>query len=143
MEHQKSGGPAARSTNPILTFVSVIYLIYGGLSAGVALFSVYALIQQGAGFMLEAALLLAAMLTGGARSLATPVAGEPASTPRTSAPWGLPRPMDSATSLETGSICTPMRPRLTRPLVRSCSLTRMASSIGMANEMPMKPPERL
>ena len=25
---------------------------------------------------------------------------------------------------------------------RSCSLTRMASSIGMANEMPMKPPER-
>ena len=66
MEHQTSGGPAARSTNPILTFVSVIYLIYGGLSAGVALFSVYALIQQGAGFMLEAALLLAAMLTGGA-----------------------------------------------------------------------------
>ena len=66
MEHQKSGGPAARSTNPILTFVSVIYLIYGGLSAGVALFSVYALIQQGTAFSWEAALLVAAMLIGGA-----------------------------------------------------------------------------
>ena len=36
----------------------------------------------------------------------------------------------------------PDAPGVTRPLVRSCSLTRMASSIGIANEMPMKPPER-
>ena len=50
--------------------------------------------------------------------------------------------MDSATSRVTSAICTPMRPRVTRPLLRSCSLTRMASSMGMANEMPMKPPER-
>ena len=70
-------------------------------------------------------------------------AGEAASTLRTSAPWGLPRPMDSATSFVTWSICTPMRPRETRPAgERNCSLTRIASSIGMANEMPMKPPER-
>ncbi len=65
METQKSGGPV-RSANPILTFVSVIYIIYGGLSAGVALFSVYALIRQGTGFALEAVLLVAAMLIGGA-----------------------------------------------------------------------------
>ncbi|MNT36495.1 hypothetical protein D3C72_1725810 [compost metagenome] len=68
--------------------------------------------------------------------------GEPASTPRTSAPCALPRPMASATSFVTWSICTPMRPRETRPEVRSCSLTRIASSIGIENEMPMKPPER-
>ena len=70
-------------------------------------------------------------------------AGPPLSTLRTSAPIGLPRPMDSATSFVTWSICTPMRPRITRPLARSCSETRDASSIGMANEIPMKPPERL
>ena len=76
MEHQKSGGPAAaRSGNPILTFVSVIYIIYGGLSAGVALFSVYALIQQGTGFVPEAVLLVAAMLIGGAVMLIAGVLG--------------------------------------------------------------------
>ena len=69
-------------------------------------------------------------------------AGEPLSTLRTSAPCALPRPIDSATSLVTWSICTPMRPRETRPDTRNCSLTRIASSIGIANEMPMKPPER-
>ena len=70
-------------------------------------------------------------------------AGEPASTLRTSAPWGRPRPMDSATSLVTWSMDTPMRPRLTRPVgPRSWSATRIASSIGIAKEMPMKPPER-
>ena len=69
-------------------------------------------------------------------------AGEPCSTPRTNAPWVLVSPRDSATSLLTWSICTPRRPRCTRPVVRNCSLTRIASSIGMANEMPMNPPER-
>jgi hypothetical protein len=70
-------------------------------------------------------------------------AGAPASTLRTKAPWGRPRPMDSATSLVTWSMDTPMRPRLTRPVgPRSWSATRIASSIGIANEMPMKPPER-
>jgi hypothetical protein len=51
--------------------------------------------------------------------------------------------MDSATSLVTGAMVTPMRPRITRPLTRSWSATFLASSIGMANEMPMKPPDRL
>ena len=37
------------------------------------------------------------------------------STLRTSAPCALPRPIDSATSFVTWSICTPMRPRDTRP----------------------------
>ena len=69
-------------------------------------------------------------------------AGEPCSTPRTKAPCVFASPKDSATSLLTWSICTPRRPRCTRPVVRSCSLTRMASSIGMANEMPINPPER-
>ena len=69
-------------------------------------------------------------------------AGASLSTPRTSAPCALPRPMDSATSLVTWSICTPMRPRVTLPLMRSCSDTRIASSIGMENEIPWKPPER-
>ena len=69
-------------------------------------------------------------------------AGEPISTPRTNAPSGLARPMESAMSLVTGSICTPIRPRLTRPEVRNWSLTRIASSTGIANEIPMKPPER-
>ena len=70
-------------------------------------------------------------------------AGLPDSTPCTRAPEGLPRPSDSATSLLTGPMPTPMRPRITRPAVRSWSATRMASSMGMANEMPMNPPERL
>ena len=46
-------------------------------------------------------------------------AGDPASTPVTKAPCALPRPIDSATSLVTGPICTPMRPRVTRPDARS------------------------
>jgi len=69
-------------------------------------------------------------------------AGAPASTPLTRAPCGLPKPIDSATSLLTGPICTPIRPRVTRPFARSCSLTRTASSIGIENEIPMDPPER-
>ena len=64
-------------------------------------------------------------------------AGDPLSTPRTSAPWALPSPSDSAMSLVTWSICTPMRPRVTRPVARNWSLTRTASSIGIANAMPM------
>ena len=69
-------------------------------------------------------------------------AGAPVSTARTSAPRGLPKPIDSATSLLTWSICTPIRPRVTRPVARSCSLTRTASSMGIENEMPIEPPER-
>ena len=37
---------------------------------------------------------------------------------------------------------TPMRPRMTRPAERSCCWTFIASSIGIANEMPLKPPVR-
>ncbi len=69
-------------------------------------------------------------------------AGAPLSTPRTRAPCALPRPMDSATSLVTWSICTPIRPRVTLPVLRSWSDTRTASSMGMEKEMPWKPPER-
>src|SRR5450830_765814 len=64
-------------------------------------------------------------------------AGPPASTSDTSAPRALPRPSDSATSLLTSPICTPSRPRDTLPVLRSWSATRIASSIGTANEMPL------
>jgi len=43
----------------------------------------------------------------------------------------------SPISLVTGAIWTPMRPRITRPLARSWSATRVASSIGIAKAMPM------
>ena len=69
-------------------------------------------------------------------------AGESGSTAETRAPCVEPSPIDSATSLATGPICTPRRPRVTRPVARSWSLTRTASSMGMAKLMPMKPPER-
>ena len=70
-------------------------------------------------------------------------AGPPGSTLRTSAPAARGRPSGSATSLVTSAMPTPIRPRVTRPEVRICSATRIASSIGIANEMPMKPPVRL
>ena len=49
--------------------------------------------------------------------------------------------MPSATSRETSPITTPMRPRITRPCPRNCSCTRIASSIGIANEMPANEPD--
>ncbi len=68
-------------------------------------------------------------------------AGPPASTIDTSAPRALPKPSDSATSRVTSLICTPMRPRVTLPVALSCSETRVTSSIGTANEMPLYAPD--
>ena len=45
--------------------------------------------------------------------------------------------------LPTSPICTPIRPRVTLPVARNWSTTRMASSMGMASEMPMKPPREM
>ena len=70
-------------------------------------------------------------------------AGPFGSTLLTWAPEGLGRPSGSAMSFVTSVMATPMRPRTTRPLALSWSVTRIASSMGMANEMPMKPPVRL
>ena len=64
-------------------------------------------------------------------------AGLPGSTLATRAPAARGKPKDSATSFVTSPICTPMRPRTTRPIVFNCSDTRIASAIGTANEMPM------
>ena len=63
-------------------------------------------------------------------------AGEPASTPLTNAPRGLPKPNASAVSLSTFAMLTPMRPRVTKPWLRNCVETRTASSMGMAKEIP-------
>ncbi len=70
-------------------------------------------------------------------------AGPPGSTLLTSAPSAFGSPIESATSFVTSPIATAMRPRVTLPLALSWSATRIASSIGIANEMPMKPPVRL
>ena len=70
-------------------------------------------------------------------------AGPFGSTLLTWAPVGLDRPSGLAMSLVTSVMATPMRPRTTWPLALSCSVTRIASSMGMAKEMPMKPPVRL
>jgi len=67
----------------------------------------------------------------------------PFSTPFTSAPAGLPRPNESASSFETSWITTPIRPRLTRPTLRSWPEMSIATSIGIANDSPMNPPVRL
>src|SRR3712207_7321129 len=56
------------------------------------------------------------------------------STRCTRAPLALGRPKESATSFVTSPICTPMRPRVTRPVVFNCSDTRIASSIGTRSE---------
>ncbi len=61
----------------------------------------------------------------------------------TTAPLGAFKPSDSATSFVTAPGCTPRKPRVTRPLATNWSPTRIASSIGMANEIPWYPPERL
>ena len=55
----------------------------------------------------------------------------------TTAPFSGSRPMDSATSGFSSPSATPTRPRVTRPPFLSCSATFCASSMGMANEMPM------
>jgi len=70
-------------------------------------------------------------------------AGLPFSTEFTSAPRARSRPNEVAMSRVTSWITTPMRPRDTRPLSRSCFCTSRATSIGIANERPMKPPVRL
>ena len=69
-------------------------------------------------------------------------AGASGSTPLTIAPSALGKPSASATSLLTSPICTPIRPRVTLPLARNCSTIDMASLIGIASEIPMKPPLR-
>ena len=56
---------------------------------------------------------------------------------------GRSRPNEVAWSRVTSWITTPMRPRETRPLSRSCFWMSSATSIGMAKERPMKPPVRL
>ncbi len=63
-------------------------------------------------------------------------AGELFSTPRIRAPVARGRRSVSASSRSTASIATPMRPRVTRPVARNWSATSIASSIGMAKEMP-------
>jgi len=60
-----------------------------------------------------------------------------------SAPTGLLRPNDSASSRVNSWIVTPMRPRVTFPLVRNCSVTCVATSIGIAKDKPIEPPERV
>ncbi len=70
-------------------------------------------------------------------------AGPSFSTELTSAPWGLGSPKDSASSLVTSWITTAMRPRVTRPVVRSWPAMSMATSMGMAKDRPMNPPVRL
>jgi len=64
-------------------------------------------------------------------------AGPSFSTELTSAPCGLSMPKDSAKSWVTSWMVTPMRPRLTLPYFTSWSFTPTATSIGIANEMPM------
>ncbi|MNP15502.1 hypothetical protein D3C76_1078630 [compost metagenome] len=70
-------------------------------------------------------------------------AGPFSSTWATRAPAGLSRPNDSARSLLTSWITTPSQPRLTLPSFFSWLETSIATSIGMANDSPMKPPERV
>src|SRR5256885_5325292 len=60
-------------------------------------------------------------------------AGPPFSTLDTSAPSGCGRPKESASPWVTGWITTPSLPRVTWPVVCSCSPTCMATSIGMEN----------
>ena len=64
-------------------------------------------------------------------------AGPPFSTELTSAPPAFARPNASAVSLLTSWICTPMRPRVTRPLSWSCLTAFIATSIGIAKASPM------
>ena len=70
-------------------------------------------------------------------------AGLPFSTEFTSAPRGRSSPKEVARSRVTSWITTPMRPRATRPLSRNCFWMSSATSIGIANDRPMKPPVRL
>ena len=70
-------------------------------------------------------------------------AGPPFSTELTSAPWGFGSPKPSASSFVTGWITTPMRPRVTLPVVRSCCAMSLATSMGIAKDSPMNPPVRL
>src|SRR5216117_3787842 len=71
------------------------------------------------------------------------VGGLPFSTEFTSAPRGRSSPKEVARSRVTSWITTPMRPRATRPLSRNCFWMSSATSIGIANDRPMKPPVRL
>ena len=64
-------------------------------------------------------------------------AGPPLSTELTSAPATLESPNASAVSLLTSWICTPMRPRVTRPFSWICLTALIATSIGIANASPM------
>ena len=70
-------------------------------------------------------------------SIPPAAAGPPGSTLRTYAPRGLPKPRLSATSFVISPKATPIRPRVILPLVRNWSATRIASSIGIAKEMPI------
>ena len=63
-------------------------------------------------------------------------AGPPSSTWLMSAPRGRESLNESASAWFTSWIVTPMRPRCTRPLATSWSLTFIATSIGIANETP-------
>ncbi len=64
-------------------------------------------------------------------------AGPPFSTELTSAPIAFGRPNDSAVSLVTSVIWTPMRPRVTRPFSFNCATVFIARSIGIANDKPI------
>ena len=64
-------------------------------------------------------------------------AGLSRSTEVTSAPSGLARPNDSASSLVTPCTPIPRRPRLTLPYCCNWSLTFIATSIGIAKDRPM------
>ncbi len=70
-------------------------------------------------------------------------AGPSGITRATSAPRGCGMPKDSASSRVTSWISTPSQPRVTLPLVLIWLTTSMATSIGTANDSPMKPPVRL
>ena len=70
-------------------------------------------------------------------------AGPSFSTEETSAPRGRSSPKDSASWAFTSWMVTPILPRTTCPVLMSCSSTLRATSIGMANDTPMKPPVRL
>ena len=41
----------------------------------------------------------------------------------------------------TAWICTPIQPRVTLPLSRSCATTLLTVSAGMAKAMPTEPPD--
>ena len=64
-------------------------------------------------------------------------AGLLSATELTSAPSGFANPNDCARLWFTDWMATPMRPRVTWPLLASSSFTCIATSIGMANDTPI------